>query len=226
MPPFRRSAYFLAVAAVCAFGVSLVWRPAPPAPFVGLAPTDIPAQIGSFASQGDYEVAPDVKAALSSANITSRVYSAPSGNGQQNGIDFILIGGTDRSALHDPRSCLVGGGWKMQNDHIEAVPNATDGLTVRSCQAVGGGEGIATGDGYDIAYLYIVDGKIKNEVTEIRAEMLISALLGRKNRPVYFLRLMQPLSSDAQTQAANHAHLMEFAGQVWKSLKPRLLQAG
>lgn len=224
MPPFRRSAYFLACVGACAFAVSLVWRPAPPVPFVGLAPGDVPLQMGAWKAASEYEVAPEVKAALASASITSRVYTSQD-SGPQNGIDFILIGGTDRSALHDPRSCLVGGGWKLQNDHIETVPGG-DGLTVRSCQAVGG-EGAAPGsDGYDITYLYVVDGQIKNEVTEIRAEMLMSALMGRKNRPVYFLRLMQPLSQNAQTQTADHARLIEFAGQAWKALKPRLLRTG
>ena len=227
MSPFRRSAYLLAVCAVCAFGVSLAWHPAPPTPFVGIASREIPAQIGPWTSQGDYQVAPEVKAALAAANITSRVYSAPStAPGRSTGIDFILIGGTDRSALHDPRSCLVGGGWQLQDDHTEAVPGASDGLTVRSCKAVGGPGATEASDGYDIVYLYIVDGQIRNEVTQIRAEMLVSALMGRKNRPVYFLRLLQPLSSDAAVQAQNHAHLIEFAGQIWETLKPRLMQSG
>lgn len=218
MPPFRRSAYLLAVASACVFGVSLIWRPAPPPRFVGVESSEIPATIGAWVSQGDDEIEPDVKAALASASITSRTYSD-----SDSGINFILIGGTDRSALHDPRACLTGGGWKLQNDHTESVPGATDGLTIRSCQAVGGPSEVGS-DGYDIAYLYVVDGQIKNEVTQIRAEMLASALMGRKNRPVYFLRLLQPLSPDPKTQAANHARLLEFAAQTWKTLKPRLLR--
>ena len=184
MSPFRRSAYLLAVCASCAFAASLVWHPAPPAPFVGMTTGEIPAKIGPWVSQGDYEVAPEVKAALAAATMTSRVYAAPSST--QNNIDFTLIGGTDRSALHDPRSCLVGGGWQLQNNHIEPVPGAEDGLTVRSCQAVGGPGTDLENPGYDIVYLYIVDGQIRNEVTQIRAEMLVSALMGRKTGPYIF----------------------------------------
>ena len=153
---------------------------------------------------------PEVKAALSSADLISRTYT-------QNGdtMDFVLIGGTDRTALHDPRSCLVGAGWRLENDHTEALPGA--GISVHACHAVGA----AGQPGLDIVYLYVVDGRIIDQVTQIRAAMLWSALLGRKNTPVYFLRFTRPLSDDAAQQADRHTQLEHFAAQMWTALRPK-----
>lgn len=217
MSPFRRTAYLLATISVLASVISLVWKPAPPPAFVGISSGEVPTQLGAFHSLGDYQMPPEVQAALSSADIVARSYSdaRPEDHDPQP-IDFVLIGGTDRSALHDPRSCLVGGGWKLEADHIEPLPGTS--VDVRSCHAVSGPEG----DGYDILYLYVVDGAVRNKVTEIRAEMLVSAVLGRKNRPVYFLRFMQPLNANPAQRDADHQRLVSLAAETWKTLSPRL----
>ena len=134
MPPIRRSAYLLALCTFAVLLVSLVWRPAPPSAFVGVASADVPAAIGDWISQGDYEVTPEVRAALSSADIVSRTYARGEGSTGDASIDFVLIGGTDRNALHDPRSCLVGGGWRLENDRVDTLPGA--GVQARACSAV------------------------------------------------------------------------------------------
>ena len=131
-------------------------------------------------------------------------------------MNFVLIGGTDRSALHDPRSCLIGAGMQIADDHLERLPG-TD-VEARACHAVGA-PGVP---GADMLYLYVVDGKVVNEVTQIRAAMLWSALLGRRGTPVYFLRFTRSLEADAQTNARGHDRLGRFAAEMWTTLQPKL----
>jgi len=197
-----------------AFTTALAWKPAPPAKFVGLATESVPRTLGGFTSAQDDAVTPEVKAALSSADIISRTYQ----NGNE-ALNFVMIGGTDRTALHDPRSCLTGAGWRLESDHTERLPGTH--LDVRACHAAGPPDQ----PGYDIVYLYVVDGRIVNQVTQIRTAMLWSALLGRKNTPVYFLRFMQPLDAAGQTSPADHTRLVQFAAQMWAALSPRLMPA-
>ena len=213
MPYIRRMGYLLVVLVGAALATAMVWKPVPPAKFAGIAGAQVPRSIGAYTSSQDYQMTPEVRAALSSADIISRTY----GQGHD-AVDFVLIGGTDRTALHDPRSCLVGAGWKLEDDHAEALPGT--GLTARACHAVG----LPGTPGYDIVYLYVVNGHVINQVTQIRAAMLWSALLGRKNTPVYFLRYMRPLSDDAATVAADHVRLQAFAAQMWTALAPRLMK--
>ena len=206
MPPIRRSAYLLTLITFAFLVLSLVWHSAPPTAFVGVTTGEVPRRIGKYLSLGDNTIAPEVQAALSSADILSRTYSiGPSATGD---IDFLLIGGTDRNALHDPRACLVGAGWRLDDDHLESLPGS--GIEIRTCKAVrqsGGAD-------YDIVYLYDVGGQIRNRVTDIRAEMLVSALIGRRNRPVYFLRVLLPLAKDPATRLANHQQLLAFAADA------------
>ena len=213
MSHIRRMGYLLIALMAAALATAMVWKPAPPPKFSGITSAQIPHAVGSYTSSQDYQMAPDVLAALSSADIVSRTY----GQGDS-AIDFVLIGGTDRTALHDPRSCLVGAGWRLEDDHTETLPGTP--VAARACHAVG----LPGAPNYDIEYLYVVNGHTINQVTQIRAAMLWSALLGRKNTPVYFLRFMRPLSADPATAAANHAQLQAFASQMWNALAPKLLQ--
>ena len=217
MPPIRRSAYLLAATALVAFAVTLLWKPAPPLPFVGVRSDEISHAIGAWNSQGDDPVPPEVRDALPSAKIVYRTYTSPS---SETPIHLILIGGTDRTALHDPRSCLIGAGFHLEDDHVESLPDTT--VDIRACDAVGQ-PGQSDLPGYDIVYLYVVDGKIRNRMTQIRAEMLLSALLGQKNRPVYFLHFFIPLADDPAVRAANHQKLLHFAADTWKALAPRIV---
>ena len=224
MPHICRMGYLLALMIGAALLVVEVWHPAPPARFAGLGSGDIPKTLGSYTAGPDEAVAADVQAALASATLTSRTYQ-PAGNAGDP-VNFVLIGGTDRSALHDPRSCLIGAGMAVQADHLESLP--ATGISARSCQAVEatrGGTSIdgTSAGGFDIIYIYLVNGRVVNDATQIRAAMLWSALLGQRGTPVYFLRFTRPLHSDPRLDAAGHAALLQFATEMWTKLQPRLL---
>lgn len=214
MPHVCRMGYLLALFVGAALLVSRVWNPVPPARFAGVGTADIPHAAGGFSAGPDDAVPADVQAALSSATLTSRTYR-PAGSGDA--VNFVLIGGTDRSALHDPRSCLIGAGMSVQNDHLEELPGT--GVDARACRA----EDAANHRGFDVVYLYLVNGRVVNEATQIRAAMLWSALLGQRGTPVYFLRFTRPLCSDPRLDAQGHAALLQFASAMWNRLQPRLL---
>ncbi len=225
MPHICRMGYLLAVLIGAALLVSVVWKPAPPARFAGLTGPDVPRSVGGWVSGPDESVPADVQAALSSASLTSRTYQPPGSGAAESAspVNFVLIGGTDRSALHDPRSCLIGAGMQIQGDHLEPLPGT--GIEARACRAVTG----TSGGGFDIIYLYVVNGRIINSATQIRAAMLWSALLGRRGTPVYFLRFTRPIYSDPRRDALDHAAMLQFATSLWTRLQPRLtpvLQAG
>lgn len=224
MPHIRRMGYLLAVLIGAALLVSFAWKPAPPARFAGVTGADVPRSVGGWVSGPDEIVPAETQAALSSASLTSLTYQPPksgaAGTEAAEGaspVNFVLIGGTDRSALHDPRSCLIGAGMQIQGDHLEALPGT--GIKVRACRAVSGTSG---GGGYDIIYLYLVNGRIINSATQIRAAMLWSALLGQRGTPVYFLRFTRPLYSDPRRDAPGHAAMLQFATSLWTQLQPRL----
>jgi EpsI family protein len=171
---------------------------------------EIPKAVGSFVTSGDYAMDPIVLQALSTADVISREYTDG-----QTPVDFVMIGGTDRGALHDPRSCLVGAGWSLENDHTEALPGSN--INVRTCHAVGLGS-----QGFDIVYLYVVNGRVINEPTQIRLSMLFSALLGRRNTPVYFLRFMTPDTTQGGINPTTHAAMERFAANMWQTLSGRI----
>ncbi len=217
MPHIRWMGYLLTLLVGAALVIVKVWTPAPPPRYVGMAGGDVPRVLGNYQAPQDDPIPADVKTALASANLLSRTYQQGS-----EAINFVLIGGTDRSALHDPRSCLIGSGMQLENDHLEPLlgtGSRGQDVEARACRAVGQpGE-----TGYDILYLYIINGKVVNEVTQIRVAMLWSALLGRQGAPVYFLRFTRDLSPDPQAEALGHAHLQQFATEMWTKLQPKLL---
>jgi hypothetical protein len=219
MPHVCRMGYFLALLIGAALTVAMVWKPAPPPQFAGLRGGDVPHSIGGYVSGADDPVPADVQAALASASLTSRTYqpSAQNRDPAETALNFVLIGGTDRSALHDPRSCLIGAGMQVEADHLEPLPGTA--VEARACHAVGG----ANTGGYDMLYLYVVNGRVVNAVTQIRAAMLWSALLGQRGTPVYFLRFTRPINSDPRRDALGHAAMLQFATEMWTRLQPRLL---
>ncbi len=225
MPHICRMGYFLALLIGAALFVSRVWHPAPPPRFAGLTGADIPSAVGGYAAGVDDAVPAEVQAALSSASMTSRTYAPAAGSASGDAFNFVLIGGTDRSALHDPRSCLIGAGMAVQDDHLELLPGT--GIEARACRAVPSGAAGSTdaqsADGFDIIYLYLVNGRVVNAATQIRSAMLWSALLGQRGTPVYFLRFTRPLHSDPREDARGHAALLHFATDMWTRLQPRLL---
>ena len=216
MPHVRRMGYFLTLLIGAALLTAAVWKPAPPPRFVGVASGDVPRVLDGCVAAEDDAVPADVRAALASADLLSRTYQPAAGPGAGGTINFVLIGGTDRSALHDPRSCLIGSGMQLEDDHSERLPG-TD-VEARACHAVG-----QPGQpGYDILYFYLVNGKVINQVTQIRAAMLWSAVLGRQGSPVYFLRFTRPLDPSATGDAPGHARLQRFATEMWTRLQPKL----
>jgi EpsI family protein len=208
--------YLLAFFAALAFVASRLWHPAPPPKYSGISEWRIPETVAGFQSQGEETLSPSVRAALSSADIVSRTYQSSGGNVVQ----FTMIGGTDRSALHDPRSCLTGAGWRIEDDHTETIPGTQ--VQARKCRVVQD----KSSQSYELIYLYVVDGKIINEVTQIRGKMLLSALIGQKGTPTIFMRFMRPLApagSSEPSQVPNESgntYLNTFAAEMWNALRP------
>lgn len=211
MSNLRRPAYLLVVLSALACAVTLVWHPARASRFTGLASVRarIPAQVAGYESPGEEQMDSVVRGALGTADLYQRTYTDQSGHTAQ----LVLIGGTDRNALHDPRSCMVGAGWRIEDDHTEAVPGTS--VTARSCRLVGGAGGAA----YEVLYLYVVDGQIVNQATQIRSQMMLSALVGKKNRPVCFVRFLRPLSPGALSDEVEHARFLRFAGETWNQMR-------
>lgn len=225
MQKFRGSAYLLTACIAGACVASYAWHPAPPPRYTGLNEVRqrLPDNIAGFTLRGDNPVSEPVRAALAAADLVSRTYADNRGT-----IDVTLIGGTDRSALHDPRSCLIGAGWRIEDDHTVTLPstNGKPGPLARACRVVSD----TSGETLEVLYLYVVNGQIVNEVTQIRSQMLFSALIGRKNTPVCFVRFMRPIStatgtSAEQTTNSNQTRFMAFAGQMWERLQIPQTQA-
>jgi len=211
MQNVRGTAYLLAAIGAAVWTFSMVWRPAPPPKYAGLGTVAarIPAAIGPYARGEANTFSKDVLDALAAADIVSFPYQARSG-----WFDLTLIGGTDRSALHDPRSCLVGGGWRIQNDHVEKLEGTN--IEVRVCRATGGGTRPVD---YEFLYVYVVGDQTINHVTQIRARMLMSALIGRKGTPVCFVRFQRPVPRDGADDPAEAARFRKFASVMWNVLK-------
>jgi hypothetical protein len=204
-------AYLLIALLTSALITSATWKPAKPPPFHGVSSAEIPRDVDGCNSPDDIELSPDVQLALSAATSVSRVYGCGS-----TAIAFDLIAGTDRSALHDPRSCLVGDGWRLANDRTEHLPGTP--IDIRAMQAVGKSGEMGT----DIVYFYVVNGKVINEVSDIRLAMLWSAVLGRKNTPTYFFRFAQNLDQGNGASPESHARLLQFAAKMWEQMQPKL----
>ena len=225
MPYICRMGYLLALLIGAALVTAMVWKPAPPPKFAGISGRDVPQSVGGYVSGADDPVPADTQAVLASATLTSRTFQAPPESLAPDPLNFVLIGGTDRSALHDPRSCLIGSGMEVQNDHLELLPGTQ--IQARSCRAMGGmnADGGTNSGGFDIIYLYLVNGHIVNQATQIRAAMLWSALLGQRGTPVYFLRFTRSIHSDPRLDAAGHAAMLHFASDMWTRLQSKLMSA-
>lgn len=212
------AAWLLSALTAAALGLSLVWQPAPPPRYQGLVAVRlrIPDQAAGFNLVGENPVSEPVKQALAEADLLSRTYH---NSKSDQTVDFTLIGGTDRSSLHDPRSCLIGAGWQIEGDHVETLPGTT--VAVRVCRVLSKSSPSVAGpsEGYEALYLYVVDGKTIHQVTEIRAQMLLSAMVGRKQTPVCFVRFMRPLQADPAADAVSRQQFLDFARQMWKAAR-------
>lgn len=209
MSQIRRMAYLLAAIYAVAIVVGMVWNPVKPHKFTGISSNEIPRTVNGYSSSQDLQLGEDVQRQLASSTTVARSYT----NGSRS-VQFIIIGGTDRTALHDPRSCLIGSGWSLVDDRTERLPETT--VDIRTCRAIGAHNDI----NMDVIYTYVVDGQVVNNPTEIRAAMLRSALLGRKNTPVYFLEFTTPVTNSMNNE--DHLRLIQFSTVMWRELAPFL----
>jgi hypothetical protein len=108
----------------------------------------------------------------------------------------------------------------LNGDHVEALPSAVSKADVRVCTATRGeGDSAVT---YDIVYLYVKNKKVVASASEIRLALLESALLEQNDAPVYYLRVLAPVSHGGAGMD-RHARLMEFTAQLWNQLSPHIL---
>jgi hypothetical protein len=211
-----------AVGAVTAF----TWKPAPPVRYRGLSELQVPMIIGQY--QGvRVAVDPATKVALSSADIIERQFTGPDGGP----ISVTIIGGTGRSQLHDPRSCMLGAGWQIENDRVERLPGTAGFVPVRSCQVsvpVTSNLGSSSQqDSTDIIYLYVLDDKIVASASDIRWQLLKSDLLEQTDEPVYYIRTMMAMPAPQDGGAARlaeHHQLEQFTAALWSAVRPVIEQ--
>ena len=199
MPTLLRPAALLVLAGAAALGGSRLIEPAPK-PSASLFALNLPMNVGDWTARGGERVDPLVARALATAQIRQRTYRHPGGAC----VMATLIAGSDRDALHDPRSCLAGAGWVIENDRVETLPETK--ITVRRCTLVG------DSGRFDALYVYRAGGESIASPTQIRLRMLGAALLGGKGTPVRFLRLLRPSSS------AGSDPLPALAAALWPAV--------
>ncbi len=209
MPHFRGAAAVLMLSLCGAACAARLWHPPLGSFPVGAASADVPKQIAGDVSAGDLAPGNYLIGALPGAKMLFRTYGAP-----PEAIDFLLLSGTAGVALHDPRLCLSG--YRLSNPGTLAVPGTPvvmqtyDGCTTAGLPDV------------SVSYFYVVDNTVISSSTRIRAAMLQNALIGRQSAPVYFVRLIEPLSQDPGVEARRRAHLQAFTADLWRALKPRI----
>ena len=215
MPEIRRSGYLLAAVLLAAVVCSYAWK-APDLPRPRPLPSSItPVQIGGYS--GSVGTVPEITLeALKSAQVIDRQYTSSDGFT----INFALIGGTDRDALHDPRSCLLGSGGRIENDRLEALPGS--GEKVRACDVIYDG---STESRADIVYYYLTKQGIVASATDIRLRLLSTAFSFTQNQQIYFIRFSTPVpdSPDSGQRQLIHSRLMNFAAQLWREMGPVLI---
>lgn len=225
MSQVRGSAALLAALFAAAIATAVFWNPPPPAPFRPIGESQIPHAVAGYVASDTVpgSVSEEARRVLSSASIVSRTYMRGAAVGPVYApIEFILVGGTDRSALHDPRSCLIGSGWAIQEDRATPFTAGTRTVPAHTCRIIN--ENLPDKPAVDLLYLYVVDGKVIESVTQIRAQMLASAVIGRKNTPVYFLRFLRPVERTGEdnlslaSSAQSSEILKQFAGAMWQQL--------
>jgi hypothetical protein len=214
MSQIRRFAYLLVAVNAVAAATMALWKPAPFAKFVSLTTNQIPRDVGQFSAPEDLAIDDNVQRQLASATIISRQYT-----NNAEGIGFNFIAGTDRNALHDPRSCLIGSGMQLVDFHSDKLPGTM--ASVATCRAVD----TSGHEDLDMAYMYYVDGKVINSPTQIRLAMLRGLLLGQKNSPAYFLEYSMPVPHGEPIAPQGHADLIAFAAQMWTALRPEIARS-
>ena len=217
MPHVRWMALVLVLALAGALPIKMRFKPAPNA-LVTVAAADVPLCVAGYTSPPDdaqtWKREAGAEVSIPQSQVISRTYR--SGDGQ---IDFLLVSGSGRNALHDPRLCLTGSGWHLSDARTEPLPG-TPVLMQRNEAAT-----VSAVPDTALDYFYIIQGKPASSPTEIRFALLESALLGRDNAPVYFFRFIQPLSPDPNIARRDHLRLQAFAAEMWRTLRPHLRSA-
>jgi hypothetical protein len=70
-----------------------------------------------------------------------------------------------------------------------------------------------------VLYLYVVDKTIIQQVTQIRMQMLASALIGKKGTPVCFFRLQRAVPRSRPDDPKAAAAFRDFAATLWNHLE-------
>ncbi|MGC4042937.1 MAG: exosortase-associated EpsI family protein [Armatimonas sp.] len=190
----------IAIMCVAALTVSYFWKAEAAPAFAGLSQVTLPKHIGTFVRSGPLPIDPLVRSAIPTADIRRQLYSLPTGED----VELTLIAGRDRDSLHDPRSCMVGAGWRIEDDRVELLPGTS--VSLRRCTLAQGTQR------FDVLYGYVADGKVLAEPTQIRGRMLAAALLGRRGSPVCFFRLLRP------TGRISADKFDAFAAELWGEL--------
>lgn len=222
MPHVRRMAVVLVLALIGALLIKVRFKPAPSA-LVTIASADVPLAVAGYTSPPDdaetWKREAQAQVYISQSQVISRTYRADADPGGSDRIDFLLVSGSGRTALHDPRLCLTGSGWRLSDARTESLPGTP--IVMQRNEAAT----VSDVPDTSLTYFYIVKGRAISSPTEIRLALLGSALLGRDNAPIYFFRFIQPVNPDPAVARRNHAHLQEFAAQMWRTLRPHLRAA-
>ena len=207
-------AVILVFALVGALAIKMHWKPYQSA-IVRLKEADVPLAAAGYVAppDGDWNHSQENVAEqyIQQSQVITRIYR----NGSDE-INFLLVSGSGRTALHDPRLCLTGSGWRLSDAHTEALPGTPIVMQQNEAATVS-----ALPD-TSLTYFYIVNGKSISSPTEIRFALLGSSLLGRDNAPIYFFRFIQPINPDPAQAKRNHAHLLSFAAEIWRDVQPKL----
>ena len=209
MPHFRWAAAVLTLSLCSAAGAAHFWHPPLESFPVGVASADVPKLIAGDKSPGDLSPSDYLMGALPGSKMLFRTYGT-----QPDAIDFLLLSGTAGVALHDPRLCLSG--YRLSDPNTLRVPGTPIVMqTYAGCTTAGLPD-------VSVSYFYVVNNQVLSSSTRIRAAMMENALIGRQSTPVYFFRLIEPLSQDPAIESRRKAHLLTFTTELWRSLKPRI----
>lgn len=209
MPHFRGAAAVLAVSLLGLLGADRFWHPSLESFPVGVESANVPKIVAGDVSSGDLPPGNYLMSALPGARMLFRTYGTP-----PQATDFLLLSGTAGVALHDPRLCLSG--YRLSNPQTISVPGTPVVMqTYDGCTTAGLPD-------LCVSYFYVVNNQVLSSSTRIRAAMLENALIGRQSTPVYFFRFIEPLGQNPAAEARRKAHLLLFAAEMWRSLKPRI----
>lgn len=209
MPHFRWAAAILTLSLCGAAGAAHFWHPPLESFPIGVASADVPMQIAGDKSLGDLAPGDYLMSALPGSKMLFRTYGT-----RPDTIDFLLLSGTAGVALHDPRLCLSG--YRLSDPNTLSVPGTPIVMqTYAGCTTAGLPD-------VSVSYFYVADNQVLSSSTRIRAAMMENALFGRQSTPVYFFRLIEPLSQDPATESRRKAHLLTFTAELWRSLKSRI----